>query len=128
MHAEQAGGFHRRAAFVVYQAARKGDLRGGEGRGRPKRTPRSRAASRPMRVRSTIKPGHGHNVAGAQVIEHSRQFRPLAVSAGDLLRVDFGAAGRRQLGPLIGQVLRVDADAGVADMRSTSGVAKFSLF
>ena len=68
-------------------------------------------------ARQTVEARYRHHVAGAQVIEHPGQFRPLGVRARDLLRKDARAAGGFQLGALIRQVLVVGADAGIAQQQ-----------
>jgi len=51
----------------------------------------------------------------ADLVEQSRELRPRARGARDLLLVDASAAGLLQGGTLQGEVLVVGADAGIAD-------------
>ena len=66
-------------------------------------------------ARQAVQPGDCHHVAGAQMIEHAGQLNPVAPGTRDLFCKNPGAAGRVQLGPLIGQVLVLGADADIAE-------------
>jgi len=52
-----------------------------------------------------LSPGDRHHVAGAQMVEHPRQFRPVTIRPGCFFLKDADAAGRAEGGALLVQVL-----------------------
>jgi len=64
---------------------------------------------------------HRQHVAGPDVVEHAGQLGPVGVLARRLVEEALRAPGRRQGGPLPGEVLLTGEDAAVADEHRRAG-------